>query len=172
MKKLCRQIDSVEFSVLEETLKENCFNEYFGTFVTLRLKGQLRGCIGTVTASEPIKEVVMRNAISASFHDPRFSPLSIEELENVEIEVNILSQPELLEYTDADDLIAKLRVNIDGVIIQQGSASATFLPQVWKQLLQTEEFLSHLCLKAGLPAEIWRTDKLEVRTYQVQYFSE
>ncbi|MBU4208786.1 MAG: AmmeMemoRadiSam system protein B [Proteobacteria bacterium] len=172
MKKLNKKIDTVEAETLEEALKEDCFQEHFGTFVTLKINGQLRGCIGNITASESLKEGVKRNTISAAFHDPRFSPLRDEELEHVDIEVSILTQPETLKYRNGDDLIAKLRVNVDGVIIRKGFASATFLPQVWKQLPQPKEFLGHLCMKASMSADAWQKDKLEVMTYQVQYFDE
>ena len=74
--------------------------------------------------------------------------------------------------TDGDDLVNKLRPGIDGVIIKKGYASATFLPQVWSQLPNPENFLLHLCAKAGLPGDCWRTGELEVSTYQVQYFTE
>ena len=172
MKKLNKKIDSAESKALEQALKEDCFQEHFGTFVTLKINGQLRGCIGNITASEPVEKGVRHNAISAAFSDQRFSPLKAEELEHVDIEVSILTQPEPLEYKNGDDLIDKLRVNVDGVIIRKGFASATFLPQVWKQLPKPEEFLGHLCMKAGMSANAWRNDKLEVKTYQVQYFDE
>jgi AMMECR1 domain-containing protein len=77
-----------------------------------------------------------------------------------------------LEYKDADDLISRLRINIDGVIIRKGYQSATFLPQVWEQLPNPEDFLSHLCMKAGMPSDAWRKTKIEVSTYQVEYFEE
>jgi AMMECR1 domain-containing protein len=189
MKKLNKKIDTVESKALKEALKQDCFQEHFGTFVTLKINDQLRGCIGNITTSEPVKDGVGRNAVSAAFRDPRFSgvgrnavsaafrdprfsPLRAEELENVDIEVSILTQPEPLEYTDGDDLVSKLRVNIDGVIIRKGFANATFLPQVWKQVPKPEEFLGHLCLKAGMSADAWRNDKPEVKIYQVQYFDE
>ncbi len=172
MQKIDKKIDPAESKALKQALKEDCFQEHFGTFVTLKINDQLRGCIGNMTASEPVKEGVRRNAINAAFHDPRFSPLRAEELEHVNIEVSILTPPELLEYRDGDDLIAKLRVNIDGVIIRKGFANATFLPQVWKQLSEPEEFLGNLCMKAGISANAWRNDKLEVKTYCVQYFPE
>ena len=90
----------------------------------------------------------------------------------MEIEVSILSEPKPLEYEDGKDLIAKLRVNIDGVILRKGYHSATFLPQVWEQLPKPEDFLSHLCRKAGLAADAWRTSKPEISTYQVEYLEE
>ena len=143
-----------------------------GTFVTLKIHNQLRGCIGNLDASDPIIEGVKRNAINAAFNDFRFSPLTAKEFENVEIEISILSEPKPLEYKDGKDLINKLRPDVDGVIIRKGQASATFLPQVWEQLKRPEDFLSHLCTKAGLPSDTWKSSKLEVLTYNVQYFEE
>ncbi|MFO7665851.1 MAG: AmmeMemoRadiSam system protein B [Desulfobacterales bacterium] len=143
-----------------------------GTFVTLKIRNQLRGCIGNLDASEPIIEGVKRNAINAAFNDFRFSPLTAKEFENVEIEISILSEPRPLAYKDNEDLINKLRPGIDGVIIRKGRASATFLPQVWEQLTRPEEFFSHLCSKAGIPSDSWKNSKLEVLTYDVQYFEE
>ena len=143
-----------------------------GTFVTLKIRGDLRGCIGTLTGREPLVEGVRTHALNAAFHDPRFGPLTAEELSRVTIEVSVLTEPQPLRYDGADDLIAKLRPNVDGVILRKGYASATFLPQVWEQLPKPEAFLSHLCLKAGLSADAWRKGQLEVQTYQVQYFEE
>jgi len=117
-------------------------------------------------------EGVKRNAVNAAFHDPRFSPLSKDELDRTEIEVSILTEPQPLAFRDGQDLAQKLRAHVDGVIIRKGHASATFLPQVWEQLPGPEDFLSHLCLKAGLPSEAWKNSELEVLTYQVQYFEE
>ena len=143
-----------------------------GTFVTLKIDNRLRGCIGSLDNTTPIVDGVRRNAVQAAFHDPRFSPLTSAEFDQVDIEISVLTQPQPLAYSDADDLLSKLRVNVDGVIIRRGPASATFLPQVWEQLPQPEDFLSHLCLKAGLAASAWRRGDLDVETYQVQYFEE
>jgi AmmeMemoRadiSam system protein A len=143
-----------------------------GTFVTLKIRGELRGCIGTLTGREPLVAGVRTHALNAAFHDPRFRPLTVEELDRVTIEVSVLTEPQPLNYEDAADLVAKLRPNVDGVILRKGYASATFLPQVWEQLPKPEAFLSHLCLKAGLSADAWRKGRLEVQTYQVQYFEE
>ncbi len=143
-----------------------------GTFVTLKIAGNLRGCIGSLGASESLADGVRHYAIQAAFHDPRFQPLSKEELSQVTIEVSVLTDPRSLTYDDADDLIEKLRPHVDGVTLRKGFAQATFLPQVWEQLPRPEEFLSHLCMKAGLGAEAWRRGDLEIETYQVQYFEE
>lgn len=171
-KKLAKQLPQNEIDSLKAALTDPCFNSSCGTFVTLTIDGQLRGCIGNLTSNESLASGVRRNAINAAFHDPRFSPLSPSELECVSIEVSILSEPRPLDYRKGDDLLKKLRPNIDGVILRKDLSSATFLPQVWEQLPQPQDFLTHLCLKAGLAADAWQHSELEVSTYQVQYFEE
>ena len=99
------------------------------------------------------------NAINAAFHDPRISPLTAQELDKVDIEVSILTEPKPLAYRDSADLLEKLCVNEDGVIIRKGTKSATFLPQVWEQPPRPEDFLSHLCRKAGLPYDTWKKNQ-------------
>jgi AmmeMemoRadiSam system protein A len=148
------------------------FQEKRGTFVTLKIKKQLRGCIGCLTPSESILAGIQRNAVNAAFNDPRFPALTAAELEQAEIEISILTNPLKLEYSDGDDLVKRLRPDIDGVIIGQGLARATFLPQVWEQLPRPEDFLAQLCCKACLPPDAWRQGDLEVSIYQVQYFHE
>jgi AmmeMemoRadiSam system protein A len=143
-----------------------------GTFVTLKINHRLRGCIGSLSANASLAEGVRDNVLNAAFHDPRFSPLTATELDAVQIEVSVLSEPAALDYTDAGDLLSKLKPGIDGVILKKGYASATFLPQVWEQLPQPEAFLSNLCMKAGLSADRWRQGDLTVQVYQVQYFQE
>lgn len=167
-----KRIPQDDIDALDAALNDSCFQAACGTFVTLTLNGQLRGCIGSLTSDEPIRIGVRRNAINAAFHDPRFSPLNAADFEKVEIEVSILSEPQPLEYRDGADLLKKLRPGLDGVILRKDHASATFLPQVWKQLPQAHDFLSHLCMKAGLAADAWEHAKLEISTYQVQHFHE
>ncbi len=142
-------------------------------FVTLTKSGQLRGCIGSLAAIEPLAEGVRRNAVNAAFHDYRFAPLTAAELPELHIEVSVLSEPQPLTATDADDLVRRLRPGVDGVILQgPNGEQATFLPQVWQQLKRPELFLDHLCRKAGLPGDAWRSGRLRVFTYQVQSFEE
>ena len=166
------QLDVASGTSLEDHLKEPAFQENRGVFVTLYKKGQLRGCIGSLSASVPIIEGVKDNAINAAFKDHRFSPVSREELDLIDVEVSILTEPQLLEYNDSDDLLNKLRPGVDGVMIKEGGASATFLPQVWKQLPDIASFLSHLCQKAGLPHDQWRYGGVQVKTYQVLCFAD
>ena len=167
-RKLGRQVAEVD----ESSLAIAPLQAGHGTFVTLHLAGELRGCIGNLTASESVVDGVRRNANNAAFHDPRFAPLTIGELDAVEIEVSILTDPQPLEYEGPEDLLARLRPGIDGVIIKKGFASATFLPQVWEQLPESRDFLAYLCRKAGLASDAWLHADLKVSTYQVQYFSE
>ena len=172
LEKLAGKSPATETDTLVPALQDERLQAHCGTFVTLRIQGQLRGCIGNLTPTESVLDGVQRNAVNAAFHDPRFSSLSAAELDRTEIEVSILTEPLPLAYRDSRDLIQKLRVNVDGVIIRKSHASATFLPQVWEQLPRPEDFLSHLCMKAGLPADAWKSSELEVLTYQVQYFEE
>lgn len=160
-------------SVTEKTaLQDPAFDVKYGTFVTLKLNGALRGCIGNLLPTESVAEGIKRNAISAAFHDSRFSPLTAPEFEELEIDISVLSQPQVLEYQDGADLIEKLQPGIDGVILRLGGAGATFLPQVWDQLPKPELFLGHLCRKAGLAETAWCDSHPEIEIYQVQCFEE
>ncbi len=155
-----------------EKITDPAFNEKRGTFVTLNMKGCLRGCIGCLTATESIRDGIQMNALNAAFSDNRFMPLTTDDYEKLDIEISILTDPQVLEYSDCQDLAGKLRPLVDGVIIKKDFASATFLPQVWEQLPRVEDFLGHLCMKAGLPSDMWKTSRLEVSTYQAQKFKE
>lgn len=143
-----------------------------GTFVTIKKEGQLRGCIGNLAPIGTIWESVKNNAVSAAFFDHRFAELSREELVNVRISVSVLSPSRVLKYSDSDELCRKLQPRADGVILREGRSSATFLPQVWEQLPTPDQFLSQLCIKAGLPQDYWKTERPEIQVYQVQEFSE
>jgi len=156
----------------ENELESPRFSEKRGTFVTLTINKNLRGCIGHIIESESLLNGIKENAVNAAFKDPRFNPLSKKEWKDVKIEISILTNPSSLEYSDADDLLKKIRPNVDGVIIKKGYYQATFLPQVWEQLPDKKEFFTHLCLKAGMDGNEWKKGKLEVLTYQVQAFEE
>lgn len=141
-------------------------------FVTLTVNGELRGCIGSLAAHRPLALDVRENALAAAFDDPRFSPVDAAEFERLRIEISVLTPHAPLDYADAADLLRKLRPGVDGVVIERGWHRATFLPQVWEQLPDPEEFLGHLCYKAGLPAQAWRSGDLKVYTYQAEKFQE
>jgi AmmeMemoRadiSam system protein A len=141
-------------------------------FVTLTKKGQLRGCVGHLEPVLPLYRDVIENAVAAAFFDTRFWPLTKEELKDLEIEISILTLPKRLDYKTPNELLSKLDKTKPGVIIQKGVHRATFLPQVWEELKSPENFLSHLCLKAGLTADNWKREPLEVFVYDVESFKE
>ena len=140
-------------------------------FVTLRLDGALRGCVGSLKASRPLIEDVRENAVAAATRDMRFPPLSPQELDAVEIEVTELSEPRPLRFTGEADALAQLRPGVDGVVLRWGERRATFLPQVWESLPEPAEFLAQLKRKAGLPPDFW-DDGIELARYQVRKWDE
>jgi AmmeMemoRadiSam system protein A len=148
------------------------FNEMRGCFVTLHKHGQLRGCIGTIEPTCSLIECVEKNAKNAAFHDPRFPALSVEELKEIDVEVSVLSVPEVLGFKDGEDLKNQLEPNVHGVILSRGMHRSTFLPQVWKQLPDKEKFLEHLCLKGGMSATAWQEPKTKVEVYAAEVFGE
>jgi AmmeMemoRadiSam system protein A len=121
-------------------------------FVTLEKRKSLRGCIGTLTAHQPLLDDLVHNAKLAAFRDTRFSPLNKEEFDdkNFTVEISLLTEPKRLDYKDASDLKKKIKAGEDGVILKYRGYQATFLPQVWEQLPRFDEFFAHLCNKAGL----------------------
>jgi AmmeMemoRadiSam system protein B/AmmeMemoRadiSam system protein A len=125
------------------------------TFVTLTLKGELRGCIGAMVPQRPLILDVMHSAYRAAFSDPRFAPLSAQELAQLEIEISILSTPRLIEAASEQHLLKALRPDKDGLIIDDAGRRALFLPKVWQAVPQPQAFLQHLKAKAGMPAEHW-----------------
>jgi AmmeMemoRadiSam system protein A len=143
-----------------------------GCFVTLHKKGQLRGCIGSIEPVSPLVECVEDNAQSAAFRDPRFPELGQEELSEIDIEISVLTVPKPLVFKDGEDLKQQLKPLVHGVILSRGFKRSTFLPQVWKQLPEKEDFLKHLCLKAGMSSTAWKDTKTEVKTYEAEVFGE
>jgi len=160
-------LPSVDLDALSEDLQRDG-----ASFVTLTKHGELRGCIGSLEARRPLVEDVRENAISAAFHDPRFPPVRPEELDDLCVEISVLSAPQPLSYDDPDDLIAKLRPGVDGVVVESGWNRATFLPQVWEKIPDPHQFMEYLCRKAYLPADAYRRAGLDVYTYQVDKFKE
>ncbi len=142
------------------------------SFVTLTKEGELRGCIGTLEAYQPLALDVQEHAIAAALEDYRFNPVTPGELDQIEMEISWLSEPQDIDYDKPDSLPDHLRPGVDGVILQDGFRKATFLPQVWQQLPDPKYFLSHLCQKMGASADLWRRRKLQVKIYQVEEFNE
>ena len=141
------------------------------TFGTLTRNGRLRGCIGSLEAHRPLGEDVRHNARAAALSDPRFPPLTSEELASTRIEVSLLSTPKLLAFADHSDLIAQLRPGEDGLILEYGEARGTFLPQVWDSLPDPEQFVAELKRKAGLSSGV-STAKCRIQRYRVLKWKE
>lgn len=124
-----------------------------GAFVTLTVAGSLNGCIGDVAGRQPLAHAVAHLAIAAAFDDPRLPALAPHQYDDLTIEVSVLSPLEPVGAADRADLIASLRPGVDGLVIRAGHRSGLFLPDVWTQLPDPDDFLDHLWYKAGLP--IW-----------------
>ena len=142
------------------------------SFVTLTKQGELRGCIGSLEAYQPLALDVQEHAIAAALHDFRFPQVSPDELNNIKIEISRLTSPVEIRYKTPKHLLKVLRPGVDGVILQDGARMATFLPQVWEKLPEPEEFLAHLCQKMGAKPDLWQKRLLKVSTYQVEEFEE
>ena len=140
------------------------------SFVTLRVLEELRGCIGSIEARRVLVMDVVKNAHAAAFSDPRFDALTSKEFEDLNVHISVLSDPQGLTFTSEDDLIRQLRPGVDGVILEEGSCRATYLPAVWKALPDARQFLQQLKLKAGLPADYW-SERIQVRRYTTESFS-
>ncbi len=137
-----------------------------GAFVTLRIRGRLRGCMGYPEPELPLLEVVERCAVSAAISDPRFPPLSAEEWTDVDIELSVLGPIETV-----DDII-EVVVGRDGLIVELGRRRGLLLPQVaveWKW--DATEFASQTCIKAGLPRDAWQKGATLFK-FEAEVFSE
>ena len=169
-------IESAVKRVSQPSLENNAFTpalrENGVSFVTLTINGELRGCIGALEAYQALAEDVREHAVAAALNDPRFPPVSEAELSRIQIEVSRLTQPQELQYSDSEDLLAKLRPHVDGIILKHGLRRATFLPQVWEKIPDPQEFLSQLCYKMGERPNLWQQAKLQVYIYQVEEFHE
>jgi AmmeMemoRadiSam system protein A len=146
--------------------------QYSSSFVTLTINNELRGCIGALEAHQPLVDDVREHAVAAALQDPRFPPVQVDELSSIKLEISRLTTPEPLIYYSADDLLKKLRPQVDGVILKHGARRATFLPQVWEKISDPVEFLERLCQKMGLEANAWRLLPMDVLVYQVEDFAE
>jgi AmmeMemoRadiSam system protein A len=141
------------------------------TFVTLRQTGDLRGCIGSLEPRRPLGVDVRENAIAAAFRDPRFPSLAAGEFATTSIEVSVLTRDEPVAARTEEELIARLRPGVDGVIVRHGANRATFLPQVWDTLADPGDFLRALKRKAGLREDFW-SPTLEFSRYTVTKWAE
>jgi uncharacterized protein (TIGR00296 family) len=150
------------------------FTEKQGAFVTLHTfpNHDLRGCIGIPLPVMPLKDAIIEGAKSAT-RDPRFPPLEERELDNIIIEVTILTKPELIEIEDPKDYPSKIKIGRDGLIVEQGFYKGLLLPQVpVEQRWDKEAFLSHTCMKAGLNPDAWFDKNIKISKFSGQIFTE
>ncbi len=145
--------------------------ELGASFVTLRRGGELRGCMGSLEAFRPLVKDVTHNAFAAAFRDTRFDLLVSEEMEDLEIKVSVLSEPEKLDVDSEEELLEVIQPGVDGIILKWDDLKATFLPSVWEQLREPEVFLSALKNKARFPGGGWMPNT-EVHRYTVKEIPE
>lgn len=146
-------------------------SEYGAVFVTLNKNNNLRGCIGSIQSYRPLIDDIIGNAKSAAFKDPRFEPVRFEELEDISIEVSVLSNPQPVNYESVEQLKKLIKPLRDGVILSNGVHRAVFLPQVWEQLSGFDTFFKHLCNKAGLQYDCLKMHP-NIETFHVKIIEE
>ena len=169
-----RGVNGEKLSPLDEASLPPNLREMGTSFITLTVRGELRGCIGALEPYQSLAEDVREHAVAAALKDPRFPAVRKEELSGIQIEVSRLMRPIPLDYKDANDLLSKLRPHVDGVILRDDVTGrrGTFLPQVWEKISDPAEFLNNLCYKMGMSENAWRSRHLEVLTYEVEEFHE
>ena len=169
--KLCKNVILSKFDNSDLKIKKNAvFDELGAAFVTLKKQGNLRGCIGSIIAHRPLIKDLIAHSINAAFNDPRFNPLKKEEVDELEIDVSILSEPEQIEFSDEADLLDKIVPFKDGIIIRDEDLQAVYLPSVWEELSDKELFLQSLKIKAGMhPKHFSKT--FEAYRFEVEYIS-
>jgi hypothetical protein len=156
--------------VIDEKIKEK-FSEARGVFVTITIKDELRGCIGFVEPIEPLWKAVVDAANCSAFSDPRFLPLTKEEFAKAELEISVLTQPELIKVSEPKDYLKKITVGKHGLIAQMGNFHGLLLPQVfteWKA--DALRALEMTCQKAGLAIDAWQSRECKVYSFEAQVF--
>ena len=151
------------------------FKKKLGVFVSLHTypENNLRGCIGFPIAQMPLWESVREAAKAAAFEDPRFLPITKEELSNIIIEISVLTKPEMIKEKKPEDIVNEIKIGKDGLIIEYSGYSGLLLPQVpVEQKWDADKFLQNLCLKAGISPKTWKNESCKIYKFQAQIFSE
>ena len=151
------------------------FFEKSGVFVTLNRfpKKELRGCIGYVLPVMKLQKAIEENALNAALKDPRFPRLQKEELERIVVEVSLLTVPEIIKFKTSRELTDQIKIGRDGLIVERSFFKGLLLPQVpieWEW--DVKEFLSHTCMKAGLPPDTWRKERITVKRFSARVYAE
>lgn len=149
------------------------FSEKLGVFVTINEKNELRGCIGFPEPIFPLYEAIVKAAKSAAFNDPRFSPLQLEELEQISFEISVLTKPKLIKVDSPIDYLKNIKIGEDGLIIENPFGSGLLLPQVFsREKCNPEKALEMTCMKAFLPTNAWQDPNSKIYKFQAEIFSE
>ena len=146
-------------------------DEFGACFVTLEKFGQLRGCIGSIIAHQPLINDLIAHSKDSAFNDYRFNPVTENELNDLKVSISILTSPKSIAFSNEQDLLDKIVPNKDGIIIKDGEYQAVYLPSVWEQLPDKTEFLNSLKVKAGLSADYF-SDTFEAYRYETVYIKE
>ncbi|MGB3622008.1 MAG: AmmeMemoRadiSam system protein A [Ketobacter sp.] len=149
--------------------KAGALNQSGASFITLQKHHQLRGCMGSLEAYRSLLEDVADNAYSAAFRDPRFAPLTAAELDQLDLQISVLSKPVPMQFVDEVDLLNQLQPGLDGIVFESGEHRSTFLPQVWERLTTPRQFMAQLKQKAGLSADYW-APQVRIKRYHVEKF--
>lgn len=171
--KLARHAIEAYLKDEEVKVSENINKKYYdkkACFVTLTENDELRGCMGSLEPRQELWKDVVENARNAAFSDPRFPAVIGSELKKIKIEISVLSIPKQISYKSLEEL--KQKIKNKGVILKQDYKQATYLPQVWDELENEEEFLSSLCMKAGMNGNAWQQGNIEVFVYDVEKIKE
>jgi len=153
---------------------DNFFSEKFGVFVTIHKfpNNNLRGCMGIPNPIMSLKDSIFE-ASKSVIRDPRFPPLSENELDNIIIEVTILSKPTKILISEPEDYLKQIKIGRDGLIIENGFNKGLLLPQVpIEQSWNINEYLENICLKAGLPSNSWKNRESIIYKFFGQVFAE
>ena len=153
------------------------FYNKMGVFVTLNAQtvsgSELRGCIGHPLPEKPLVEALLDSAISAAVNDPRFDEVTSDELDNLVVEISVLTPPESIKVSSQEEYRSQIKVGEDGLIVRWQYGSGLLLPQVpVEQGWEVEDFLSHSCLKAGAPPDLWRSSKADIYKFKAIVFDE
>ena len=146
---------------------EGVFAEEAGAFVTLHKRGRLRGCIGNMVGYGPLVKTVQEMAIASATEDPRFPPVRLDEMGEIDIEISVLSP--MKKITDVNEI----KIGVHGIMMTQGYRRGVLLPQVaTEQRWEREEFLENTCHKAGLAGDAWKDKKTTIEIFSAEVFGE
>jgi uncharacterized protein (TIGR00296 family) len=162
-----------EGKIIEIHETDSKLTEKMGVFVTLNHGNELRGCIGYPEPVMPLLDAVIDAAISAATRDPRFNPLTSNEMGEIHVEVSVLTKPVLIEVENPREYLENVKLGHDGLIVEMGSYRGLLLPQVATEWgWNVEEFLKNTCMKAGLGSECWLRNDVKIYKFTSQIFDE